>query len=190
MKPLSYLVVAIAVAFAWFAKAEPATQPAKSVLDFTMNRIDGSSQPLSAYAGKVLLIVNTASKCGFTKQYAGLEQLHEKYSERGLAVLGFPCNDFGKQEPGTDAEITEFCTGKYNVKFDMFSKIAVKNDAQCTLYKFLTSPETNPASPGEVKWNFEKFLISRDGKILARFRSKVEPGSDEMTKAIEAALGN
>lgn len=167
--------------------AAPATQPT-SVLTGTMNRLDGTPQDLSKYSGKVVLIVNTASKCGFTKQYAGLEALHKKYADQGLALLGFPSNDFKEQEPGTDAEIAEFCKANYGVTFDMFSKIDVKGDTQAPLYKALTSAETNHVEPGEVKWNFEKFLISRDGTIVARFRSKVTPDDPALVQAIEAEL--
>ncbi len=130
-------------------------------------------------------MVNTASKCWFTPQYAGLEQLHEKYADKGLAILGFPCNDFGHQEPGSDTDISEFCMSHYGVKFDMFSKIDVKGENQAPLYKLLT---TEAPDKGDVKWNFEKFLISRDGKLVARFRSPVKPESPEMVSAIEAEL--
>ena len=115
-----------------------------------------------------MLIVNVASSCGLTPQYKGLETLHEKYADKGLAILGFPANEFAAQEPGTDTEISEFCTTKYGVKFDMFSKVVVKGDGQCPLYKFLTSSETDPKFPGDIKWNFEKFLIDRDGNIVNR----------------------
>ena len=164
----------------------PSTQPA-GVLGFTMNRLDGTPQALSAYAGKVVIIVNTASKCGYTKQYTGLEALHKKYADKGLAVLGFPTNSF-KQDAGTDGEIAEFCKAKYGVTFDLFSKIDVKGDAQAPLYKLLTSPETNKVEAGDVKWNFEKFLISRDGQIVARFRSAVAPEDPAFIKAVEAEL--
>lgn len=186
-KPLALLSVALlAVSSLGLNEPAPSTQPA-GVLSFTMNKLDGTSQPLSKYAGKVVLIVNTASKCGFTKQYTGLEALHKKYASEGLAVLGFPSNSF-KQDAGTDTEIAEFCKENYGVSFDLFSKIDVKGDAQAPLYKALTSPETNTVEPGEVKWNFEKFLISRDGKIVARFRSKVAPDDAEFIKAVEAEL--
>jgi glutathione peroxidase len=159
------------------------------VLRFTMNRIDGTPKALADYKGRVLLIVNTASKCGFTKQYAGLQKLHERFAGRGLSVLGFPANDFGNQEPGTDGQIAEFCTGRFGVTFDMFAKVAVTGENACELYKFLTGAESNADSPGPVKWNFEKFLVGRDGKIVARFGSRVEPESEELVRAIESALG-
>ena len=158
------------------------------VLDFKMKRLDGKPGDLADYKGKVVLMVNVASKCGLTPQYEALEDLHEKYADKGLAVLGFPANEFGKQEPGTDAEIASFCQKDYGVKFDMFSKVVVKGDGQCPLYKFLTSKETDPKFAGPISWNFEKFLIGRNGEIVARFAPKVTPDSPEVTKAIEAEL--
>jgi glutathione peroxidase len=133
-------------------------------------------------------MVNVASKCGYTKQYEQLEGLHEKYADKGLAVLGFPANEFGGQEPGTDAEIANFCKQKFDVKFDMFSKVVVKGEGQCPLYQFLTSKETDPKHGGDIKWNFEKFLVDRDGKVIARFGSAVKPDAPEVLKAIEEAL--
>ena len=138
--------------------------------------------------GKVVLIVNTASRCGLTPQYEALQDLHERYAEQGLAILGFPANDFKEQEPGTDAEIAEFCATNYGVEFDMFSKVVVTGEEKCDLYRFLTAPETNPEFPGEIQWNFEKFLISRDGRIVNRFHPKVKPDAEEVVKAIEAEL--
>jgi glutathione peroxidase len=160
------------------------------VLNFTMKGIDGKDVDLSKYQGKVILIVNVASKCGYTPQYEGLQALHEKYAEKGLVVLGVPANEFGKQEPGTNEEIAKFCESKYKVKFDMLAKTVVKGDGQCDLYKYLTSKDTDPKFAGDIKWNFTKFLISRDGEIVSRFESKVEPKSDDVIKAIEAELGN
>jgi glutathione peroxidase len=136
----------------------------------------------------VLLIVNTASRCGYTPQYKGLESLHEKYSKEGLVVLGFPCNQFLRQEPGTPQQIREFCTDKYNVKFDLFEKIDVKGQHQAPIYKWLTSADGTPTDPGDVKWNFEKFLIGKDGKVVARFRSGVKPESPQVVQAIETEL--
>jgi glutathione peroxidase len=159
-----------------------------SALQFKMQSLDGKEVDLSTYKGKVVMIVNTASKCGNTPQYAGLEKLHEKYAEKGLAILGFPANEFGKQEPGTNEEIGEFCRKNYGVKFDMFSKIVVKGEGKAPLYQYLTSAETNPQFPGEISWNFEKFLIGRDGKIAARFAPKVKPEAPEVIAAIEAEL--
>jgi glutathione peroxidase len=170
----------------------PTTQPSETavppVLNFTMKSLTGYDVPLSKYQGKVILMVNTASKCGYTPQYKALEALYETYADKGLVILGFPSNDFHHQEPGTDEQIAEFCTKNYGVKFDMFSKVDVIGDTQCDLYRFLTSAETDPAFPGPVKWNFEKFLISRDGRIVNRFRSKTTPDSAEFVAAVEAEL--
>lgn len=158
------------------------------VLNFKMKKLDGKEVDLSGYQGKVVLMVNVASRCGLTPQYKELEGLHEKFSEKGLAVLGFPANEFGAQEPGTDLEIAAFCKDNYDVKFDMFSKVVVKGDGQCPLYKYLTSKETDPKFAGDISWNFEKFLIGRNGEIVKRFAPKVKPDSEEVVKAIEAEL--
>jgi glutathione peroxidase len=163
-------------------------ETAKSVLDFTMKDIDGNDVPLSKYKGKTLLIVNVASKCGMTPQYEQLEMLHEKYGAKGLNVLAFPANNFGGQEPGTNEEIKSFCKTKYSVGFDLFSKVSVKGDDSCELYKFLTSKEKNGKLGGEVKWNFTKFLVDRDGKLIQRFEPRVKPDADEVTSAIETTL--
>ncbi|HEY8668422.1 MAG TPA: glutathione peroxidase [Tepidisphaeraceae bacterium] len=153
-----------------------------------MKSLDGKNVDLAKYQGKVVLMVNTASKCGFTPQYKQLEEIHKKYADQGLAILGFPSNDFGQQEPGTDKEIGEFCTKNYGVEFDMFSKVEVKGDKKCDLYKYLTSKETDPEHAGEIEWNFTKFLIGRDGKIAERFSSKIKPDAPEVTAAIEKEL--
>ena len=158
---------------------------AASPLAGEMKKIDGTPVDLSSYKGKVVLIVNVASKCGYTKQYAGLQKLYDSYKDKGLVVLGFPANEFGGQEPGSDADIATFCSTKYGVTFDMFSKIVVKGPGKAPLYKSLTETAT-PA--GEVKWNFEKFLIGRDGAILGRFDSGVAPEDAKLKDAIEAAL--
>lgn len=157
---------------------------ADSVYEFTLNRIDGSPQELSVYKGKVLLIVNTASKCGFTPQYAGLQALYEKYKDRELVVLGFPANNFLGQEPGTNEEIEQFCSLKYNVTFPMFEKISVKGGNIHPLYAWLTA-HPNGAS---VSWNFNKFLIGRNGQVMAHFGSRTAPDSEELTAMIEKAL--
>jgi len=159
-----------------------------SVYDFTVNSIEGTPVRLSQYKGKVLLIVNVASKCGFTPQYKALEALYEKYKERGFMVLGFPANNFMNQEPGTDSEIKNFCSVNYGVTFDMFSKISVKGKDQHPLYAFLTSGGSDPAYAGRVRWNFQKYLIDRKGKVIARYFSAVDPLSSELTGAVEAAL--
>jgi glutathione peroxidase len=169
------------------AQAAPKKE-APPVLKFTMKNLQGRDVDLSRYAGKVVMVVNTASKCGHTPQYAGLQKLHEQYGGKGLAILGFPANDFGQQEPGSDSEISLFCEANFGVKFDMFSKVPVTGENKAPLFKYLTSPETNPQSPGEIGWNFEKFLIGRDGTILARFKSGVKPESEEIKNAVEAAL--
>ena len=161
---------------------------APDVLNFTMKNLVGEDVELAKYAGKVVLMVNVASNCGYTKQYAGLQGLHKKYSEQGLSILGFPTNDFGGQEPGTEAEIGAFCKKNYGVEFDMFSKIKVKGEGKAPLYDYLTSEKTDPKFPGEVGWNFEKFLIGRNGEIVARFKSGVPPDAPELIKAVEAEL--
>jgi glutathione peroxidase len=150
-----------------------------------MKKIDGSAVDLSQYKGKTVLIVNVASRCGYTPQYKGLQSLFDKYKDKGLVILGFPANEFGGQEPGSDAEIATFCSSKYGVTFDMFSKIVVKGPGMAPLYKTLTE-SSKPA--GDVKWNFEKFLVDRDGKIAGRFGSGVSPDDPAFVKAIEAAL--
>jgi glutathione peroxidase len=159
---------------------------AESIYDLPLKDIDGKDTSLKPYQGKVMLIVNVASKCGFTPQYTALEALHQKYKDRGLVVLGFPCNQFGGQEPGTDAEIKQFCSSKYAVTFPMFDKIEVNGANRHPLYVMLAGKESPFA--GDIGWNFTKFLIGRDGKILNRYGSKVKPDSEEVTKAIEAAL--
>ena len=164
------------------AKTEP------SVYDFTMNNIDGEAIPLADYRGKVLMIVNVASKCGATPQYEQLQKIFEKYSDSGFIVLGFPANNFGKQEPGTNAQIKEFCTTKYSVTFPMFEKISVKGDDIHPLYKYLTEEKTNPDFAGEITWNFNKFLIAKDGMVINRFATKVKPDAPEVIEAIESAL--
>jgi glutathione peroxidase len=149
--------------------------------------IDGKEQSLGTYKGKVLLVVNVASECGLTGQYAGLEELHKKYKEKGFAVLGFPCNDFGGQEPGTEKEIKQFCRSRYQVSFPLFAKIKVAGPEKHALYEQLTGKGS--PFPGEVGWNFAKFLVGKDGKVLKRFDPDVEPDSEEIAKAVEAALG-
>ena len=159
-----------------------------NIYDFTMRDIDGKDVSLSAFKGKVLLIVNVASKCGFTGQYEGLEKLYTTYTNRGFVVLGFPANDFLGQEPGTEAEIKSFCTLTYGVTFPMFAKISVKGKDIHPLYAFLTSKETNPNFGGAISWNFNKFLIGRDGAIMGRFGSRTKPDDKELVAAVEQAL--
>jgi glutathione peroxidase len=161
----------------------------KTIHDFALKSIDGAPKPLKDFRGRALLIVNVASACGYTPQYAGLEKLFQTYKARGLAVLGVPANDFGAQEPGTEAEIKTFCATNYDVHFDMASKVAVTGPKMDPLYDFLQAAETNPMFGGPVRWNFTKFLVSKDGDVVARFESKVDPMSAELVKAVEHALG-
>lgn len=161
-----------------------------SLYDFTVNDIDDKPVSLEKWRGKVLLIVNVASKCGFTGQYAGLQKLYETYRERGFEVLGFPANDFLWQEPGTNSEIKSFCTLQYKVTFPMFSKISVKGNDQHPLYTFLTNQTLHKATVGAISWNFNKFLIDRSGQLLAHFGAKTDPLSPEMIQAVETALAS
>jgi glutathione peroxidase len=161
---------------------------ASSVHEFTMDALNGTPTPLATYKGKVMLVVNVASQCGYTYQYEGLQALYMKYKDQGLVVAGFPSNDFGEQEPGSNAEIGAFCKSKFGVTFPMFSKISVRGSDKDPLYQFLTSKSANPRTGGEIPWNFTKFLVDRNGKVIARFDSAVEPESKQVTSAIEAAL--
>jgi glutathione peroxidase len=157
------------------------------VYSFTLNSIDGKPAPLADYKGKVVLLVNVASQCGYTPQYSALEAIYEKYKDQGFVILGFPANNFGAQEPGTNEEIKTFCTRKYSVTFPMYSKISVKGADQAPLYAYLTK-ETGSGIAGEIKWNFTKFLVDRDGKVIQRFEPAVTPDSKEVTGAIEKQL--
>ena len=163
-------------------------QQVQSVHDFAAKSIDGKDVALADYKGKVLLIVNVASKCGFTGQYEGLQRLYETYKDQGFVILGFPANNFLGQEPGTDAEIQEFCTLNYGVTFPMFAKISVKGKDMHPLYAYLTSKETNPEFGGAISWNFNKFLVGRDGKIAGRFGSRTKPDDKELVEAVEEAI--
>lgn len=174
--------------FAYLYNSPTISAKNKSVLDFKMKDIDGKDVNLKKYKGDVFLIVNTASKCGYTPQYEGLETIYEKYKAQGFYVLGFPANNFGGQEPGSEKEIKEFCESKYKVTFPMFAKISVKGDDQDALYKFLTSKETNPNFAGDISWNFNKFLVNKKGEVVARFSSKDTPESEAVTSAIEKYL--
>ncbi len=182
------MAVMLAVAAAPARADEKGEKKVPPVLNFKMKRLDGEDVDLSKYQGKVILIVNVASRCGFTPQYTGLEALHEKYGPEGLVVLGVPSNDFGRQEPGTSEQIASFCKKNYGVQFDMLSKVPVKGPEQVPLYKYLTSSETNPHFAGPIRWNFTKFLISRNGEVVARFEPPVKPESAQVTKAIETEL--
>ena len=158
------------------------------VLDHKMKTLAGKDVDLADYKGKVVMVVNVASKCGLTPQYKELEALHEKYGGEGLAVVGVPCNQFGGQEPGTADQISEFCTSKYGVKFDMLEKVDVNGDGACDLYKELTALDVKPAGSGKISWNFEKFIIGKDGKVVARFAPRTKPDDAEVVNVIEAEL--
>jgi glutathione peroxidase len=159
-----------------------------TVHDFKAKTIDGKEQSLGDYSGKVLLVVNVASQCGLTPHYAGLQELYENFRDRGLEVLGFPCNQFGSQEPGSEAEIKKFCETRYGVDFPMFAKIDVNGPSRHPLYEFLTKESTKPDGPGDIQWNFAKFLVDRSGRVTARFAPPTAPVSEEIVGAIEQAL--
>jgi len=184
MKVLFASLLSLSV-FAAASVASAADKKDSPILKQTVKTIDGKDVELSKYEGKVLLIVNTASYCGATPQYASLQKLHDKYSKDGLVVLGFPCNQFGKQEPGTESQIKTFCETKYKVTFPLFAKVEVNGENQTPLFKELTAIESDA---GPVKWNFEKFVVGRDGKVVARYRTKVKPDSVEVIKKIEGEL--
>ena len=190
MKALLLAASAVALVGGFGSAAEKPVGEKKVAgpLDFKMAGIDGKDVDLSKYKGKVVLLVNVASKCGYTKQYTGLQAIYEKYEKQGFVVIGVPANDFGAQEPGTNEEIVKFCSSKYNVTFPMLGKVSVKGKEQAPLYAYLTSKETDPKYAGEIGWNFEKFLISKKGEVVGKFKSKVEPESEELTKAIAAEL--
>ena len=164
------------------------TQTSRSIHDIELPRLDGKPAHLSDYAGKVVLAVNVASKCGFTPQYAGLQALHDRYSERGFTVLGFPCNQFFNQEPGSAEQIEQFCSVNYGVSFPLFAKLDVKGGKQYPLYAILSESADDAGKNGNVAWNFEKFLVGRDGRVLRRFRSKTVPEDPKVIEAIESAL--
>lgn len=181
--------VGAAYALGFIFNPSPSEPPkVSSVYDFKMKNIDGTEVKLDTYQGKVVMIVNTASKCGFTPQYEQLQAVYDKYKGQGFVILGFPANNFLGQEPGSDSEIKEFCSLKYKVTFPMFSKISVKGADQHPLYTFLTNEKSNPGFAGEIGWNFEKFLIGKDGKTIARWKSSVKPDDPTVIEAIEKAL--
>ena len=159
-----------------------------AVLNFEMKDIDGKEVKLSKYAGKVILFVNVASKCGLTPQYDALQALQDKYAKEGFVVIGVPANEFGEQEPGSNEEIKAFCTKEYGVKFPILGKVVVKGKGISPLYEYLTSKETNPKFGGEIKWNFTKFLVNKKGEVVARFEPRIKPDSKDVTQAIEAEL--
>ena len=184
-----FLTLCLAPAAQADEKKESDSKKGPALLNHDVKTIDGKKVNLAEkYGGKVVMVVNVASKCGHTPQYADLQALHETYAEQGLAVLGFPCNQFGNQEPGSDEQIQQFCEVNYGVTFDMFSKIDVNGENAAPLYAYLTGEELPVEDRGPIGWNFEKFLIDRDGEVIARFRSGVNPQSEEVVTAIEAAL--
>ncbi len=193
---VSVLIVVTVVTFAAIKNGETSAENrsetkevktmTKKIGDFKVKDIDGKEVDLSIYEGKVVLIVNVASKCGYTKQYNGLEAIYNKYKDQGLVILGFPCNDFGGQEPGTNDEIKEFCSTKFSVTFPMMDKVSVLGDNKTPLFAYLT--DNSVTGTKDIKWNFEKFLINKKGEIVERFVSKDEPESEKVTKAIEAQL--
>jgi glutathione peroxidase-family protein len=184
MKTLLHVLLTVCLVCAAYGDANM-----NKIYDFTMQDIDGNDVPLSVYKGKVLLVVNVASRCGFTKQYAGLETLYETYREKGFVVLGFPANNCLGQEPGSDEEIKAFCSTTFGVTFPMFSKISVQGDDQHPLYAYLTDKNAHPEFGGKITWNFNKFLVDRHGTIINRFGSRTAPEDEELIRAVEAALG-
>lgn len=187
MRSKLFTALALGLAFIHFTlMAADAPQDPKNLLSISVKTIEGKDTTLAAQKAKAILVVNVASECGYTRQYAGLEELYKKLKAEGLVVVGFPCNDFGGQEPGTEAEIKKFCTSRFAVTFPLYSKITVQGAAAHPLFVSLTSKASG--HPGPVTWNFNKFLVSRDGKLLARFDSSVEPDDPELLAAIKAAL--
>ena len=160
---------------------------ASSIYSFTLPSLDGEPMPLANFKGKVILVVNVASRCGFTPQYTGLEALYKKYKDQGFVILGFPANNFGGQEPGTNQEIKTFCSTKYSVTFPIYAKVSVNGSDQTPLYQYLTK-EADPTHTGDIKWNFTKFLVDRNGKVVQRFESAVTPESPEVVDAVEKLL--
>ena len=185
---LPLLIAVFALMGCAASKAEQESTDMPKPLSFTMKSLDGKDVDLSKYQGKVVLVVNVASKCGLTPQYEKLQALHERHSEEGLAVLGFPCNQFLSQEPGTAEQIKEFCRANYGVSFDMFAKVDVNGKAACDLYKVLTALDTRPVRTGKISWNFEKFVIGRSGDVVARFSPRTKPDDPAILKVIEAEL--
>jgi glutathione peroxidase len=162
----------------------------KTVHDYTLNSIDGQPASLAAYKGKVVLLVNVASKCGYTPQYTALEAVYEKYKDRGFVIVGVPANNFGSQEPGSNQEIKSFCSSKYHVTFPMMAKVSVKGEDITPLYQFLTDKSAHPQTGGEIQWNFTKFLVGPDGRVITRFEPEITPDSPQVTSAIEKALAS
>lgn len=188
MVRISLAAAAVALLGTAAVAADKKEDKVSGPLGYKMKGIDGKEVDLSQYKGKVVLLVNVASKCGYTKQYTGLQALYEKYGKDGLVVIGVPANDFMMQEPGTDEEIQKFCSSTYNVTFPLLSKVSVKGANITPLYQYLTSKETNPKFEGDIGWNFEKFLINRKGEVVGRFKSGDAPESEKVTNAIKAEL--
>ncbi len=186
---LGLAAAGLAYRYGFILNPTPTTPPTqRSIYEFTMKDIDGNDVSLDTYRGKVVMIVNVASKCGYTSQYEGLEAIYDKYKDRGFVILGFPANNFLGQEPGTEADIKEFCRLTYGVSFPMFSKISVTGSDQHPLYTMLTSKQSNPEHGGDITWNFNKFLLDRNGNVVARFATKELPESDAVAAAIEKHL--
>jgi glutathione peroxidase len=188
MKAILSLAVCVALSFVATAEDKPKEKKVTGPLQFKLKDINDKEVDLSEYLGKVVLLVNVASECGYTPQYKGLQELHEKHAKDGVVVIGIPSNEFGRQEPGSNSDILKFCQNTYKVTFPMMGKVVIKGDGKVPLYKFLTEKETNPKFSGEVGWNFEKFLIGKNGEVVGRFKSSVEPMSDTLINAIKAEL--
>ena len=186
MKKFVALAVTLLIPCGVRAEGKKPEKKVAPVLNFTLKGLDGKPVDLAQYQGKVVVLVNVASRCGLTPQYKGLQKLYDQYKKDGLVIVGVPANEFNGQEPGSDKEISEFCTTKYGVTFPMLSKVVVKGEGMTPLYKFLTSKDTNPKFAGDIKWNFTKFLIGRNGEVVQRFEPRVKP--EAMTPAIEAEL--
>ncbi len=188
MVALTAMALLIVVAGPTPSGAEEAEESVPAALDFEVQALDGQDVALQSYLGDVVMIVNVASECGLTPQYEQLQALHEEYAEQGLAILAFPCNQFGEQEPGTASEIREFCSTNYGVTFDLFAKVDVNDEGACDLYQHLTSLETKPKGRGKIGWNFEKFVIDRQGQVVGRFEPRTKPDAPEVIKLLEGAL--
>jgi len=188
-QPLEESVRKLAMFVLFCVAATGMAAPAKSIYDFTLKSIDGQPVSLKSYHGKAVMIVNVASKCGFTPQYAGLESLYKKYKDQGFVIIGVPANNFAQQEPGTNEEIKKFCSNKYNVTFPMMAKVSVQGADETPLFAFLTNKALNPTIGGDIKWNFTKFLFDRNGKPVERFEPAVTPDSPQVVSGVEKALG-
>lgn len=188
LKITTITVIIVLVSLLFLDGAANSGEKNKTIFDFAVKDIDGKDVALSQYRGKVILLVNVASKCGYTSQYDGLQKIYAEYKDLGFVVLGFPANNFNGQEPGTNEEIKEFCQLNYGVEFPMFSKISVKGEDIHPLYKYLISEEASGRYAGEITWNFNKFLVNRSGKVIGRFASKDKPESEKVTSAIEKAI--